>query len=334
MINNKPIIGIPIGDPAGVGPEIVVKSLTQAEIYEKCNPILIGDAKVIKQAMGFCNVNLNINSIKKVDEGKFTLGTIDLIDLNNIDIDELKIGKVQGIAGKAAFEYIKKSVEMAKEGELDAIATTPINKESLREGNVNYIGHTEILADLTDTEDPLTMFEVRGMRVFFLTRHVSLRKACDLVTKERVLDYIIRCSEALEKLGVKDGKMAVAGLNPHSGEHGLFGDEEMKAVVPAIEEAQKMGYKVEGPIGADSVFHLALKGRYNSVLSLYHDQGHIATKTLDFERTIAVTNGMPILRTSVDHGTAFDIAGTGQASSVSMVEAIILAAKYSPKFKK
>ncbi|AJD26086.1 4-hydroxythreonine-4-phosphate dehydrogenase PdxA [Clostridium botulinum] len=334
MINNKPIIGIPIGDPAGVGPEIVVKSLTEAEIYEKCNPILIGDAKVIKQAMGFCNVNLNINSIKKVDEGKFTLGTIDLIDLNNIDIDELKIGKVQGIAGKAAFEYIKKSVEMAKEGELDAIATTPINKESLREGNVNYIGHTEILADLTDTEDPLTMFEVRGMRVFFLTRHVSLRKACDLVTKERVLDYIIRCSEALEKLGVKDGKMAVAGLNPHSGEHGLFGDEEMKAVVPAIEEAQKMGYKVEGPIGADSVFHLALKGRYNSVLSLYHDQGHIATKTLDFERTIAVTNGMPILRTSVDHGTAFDIAGTGQASSVSMVEAIILAAKYSPKFKK
>ena len=178
------------------------------------------------------------------------------------------------------------------------------------------------------------MFEVRGMRVFFLTRHVSLRKACDLVTKERVLDYIIRCSKALEKLGVKDGKMAVAGLNPHSGEHGLFGDEEMKAVVPAIEEAQKMGYKVEGPIGADSVFHLALKGRYNSVLSLYHDQGHIATKTLDFERTIAVTNGMPILRTSVDHGTAFDIAGTGQATSVSMVEAIILAAKYSPKFKK
>ncbi|ENJ9653052.1 4-hydroxythreonine-4-phosphate dehydrogenase PdxA [Clostridium botulinum] len=334
MINNKPIIGIPIGDPAGVGPEIVVKSLTEAEVYEKCNPILIGDAKVIKQAMGFCNVNLNINSIKKAGEGKFTLGTIDLIDLNNIDIDELKIGKVQGIAGKAAFEYIKKSVEMAKEGELDAIATTPINKESLREGNVNYIGHTEILADLTDTEDPLTMFEVRGMRVFFLTRHVSLRKACDLVTKERVLDYIIRCSEALEKLGVKDGKMAVAGLNPHSGEHGLFGDEEMKAVVPAIEEAQKMGYKVEGPIGADSVFHLALKGRYNSVLSLYHDQGHIATKTLDFERTIAVTNGMPILRTSVDHGTAFDISGTGQASSVSMVEAIILAAKYSPKFKK
>lgn len=334
MINNKPIIGIPIGDPAGVGPEIVVKSLTEAEVYEKCNPILIGDAKVIKQAMGFCNVNLNINSIKKADEGKFTLGTIDLVDLNNIDINELKIGKVQGIAGKAAFEYIKKSVEMAKEGEIDAIATTPINKESLREGNVNYIGHTEILADLTDTEDPLTMFEVRGMRVFFLTRHVSLRKACDLVTKERVLDYIIRCSKALEKLGVKDGKMAVAGLNPHSGEHGLFGDEEMKAVVPAIEEAQKMGYKVEGPIGADSVFHLALMGRYNSVLSLYHDQGHIATKTLDFERTIAVTNGMPILRTSVDHGTAFDIAGTGQASSVSMVEAIILAAKYSPKFKK
>ncbi|MGY0374657.1 4-hydroxythreonine-4-phosphate dehydrogenase PdxA [Clostridium sp. JNZ J1-5] len=330
----RPLIGIPIGDPAGIGPEIVVKSLIEKKIFEECRPILIGDKDVIKQALDFCGLDLDINIVNSAEEGKYTLGTIDLIDLDNVNISELKMGKVQALGGKAAFEYIKKSVEMAMSKEVDAIATTPINKESLRAANINYIGHTEILADLTGTKDPLTMFEVRGMRVFFLTRHVSLRKACDLVTKEKVLDYIVRCTEALERLGVKDGTMAVAGLNPHSGEHGLFGDEEMTGVEPAIEEAKKMGYKVVGPIGADSVFHLALQGRFNSVLSLYHDQGHIATKTLDFERTIAITNGMPILRTSVDHGTAFDIAGTGKASSVSMVEAILLAAKYSPNFQR
>lgn len=330
----RPLIAVPIGDPAGIGPEIVVKALNDSDVYEKCRPVLIGDKDVIKQAIGFCDLKLDINTITDAKDGKYEAGTLDLIDLNNVNIGELQIGKVQALGGKAAFEYIKKSVDMAMNKEVDAIATTPINKESLKMAKINYIGHTEILADLTDTQDPLTMFEVRGMRVFFLTRHVSLRQACDLVTKEKVLDYIIRCTKALEKLGVKDGTMAIAGLNPHSGEHGLFGDEEMKEIVPAIEEAKKMGYKVEGPIGADSVFHLALQGRYNSVLSLYHDQGHIATKTLDFERTIAITNGMPILRTSVDHGTAFDIAGTGKASKISMKEAILLAAKYSPNFQR
>ena len=330
----RPLIAVPIGDPAGIGPEIVVKALNDRDVYEKCRPVLIGDKDVIKQAIGFCDLKLDINTITDAKDGKYEAGTLDLIDLNNVNIGELQIGKVQALGGKAAFEYIKKSVDMAMNKEVDAIATTPINKESLKKAKINYIGHTEILADLTDTQDPLTMFEVRGMRVFFLTRHVSLRQACDLVTKEKVLDYIIRCTKALEKLGVKDGTMAIAGLNPHSGEHGLFGDEEMKEIVPAIEEAKKMGYKVEGPIGADSVFHLALQGRYNSVLSLYHDQGHIATKTLDFERTIAITNGMPILRTSVDHGTAFDIAGTGKASKISMKEAILLAAKYSPNFQR
>jgi 4-phospho-D-threonate 3-dehydrogenase / 4-phospho-D-erythronate 3-dehydrogenase len=328
-VDRKPIIGISIGDPAGIGPEIVVKALLDKKIYKVSTPVIIGDKGVILQALNFCKETLAINVIESVEKAKSSPGTIDLIDLNNVNINELKIGKIQALAGSAAFEYIKKSVNMAMNNEVDAIATGPINKESFKAANVNYIGHTEILADLTNTEDPLTMFEVRGMRVFFLTRHVSLRQACDLVTKNKVLDYIIRCTEALNKLGVTNGTMAIAGLNPYCGEHGLFGNEEMKEVVPAIEEAQKMGYKVEGPVGADSVFHLALHGRYSSVLSLYHDQGHVATKTLDFDRTIAVTNGMPFLRTSVDHGTAFDIAGTGKASAISMIEAILLAAKYS-----
>ena len=197
---------------------------------------------------------------------------------------------------------------------------------------VRFIGHTEIFAELTKTNDPLTMFETNGMRVFFLTRHVSLRDMLDMITKERIIDYVERCTEALARLGVKEGTMAVAGLNPHSGEHGLFGWEEVNEIAPAVEELKARGFNVVGPVPADSVFHQAALGRFNSVLSLYHDQGHIATKTLDFDRTIAITNSMPILRTSVDHGTAFDIAGKGIAGAVSMIESVRLAAKYAPYF--
>lgn len=220
----KPVIGIPLGDPAGIGPEIVVKALQDKNIYEVARPVVIGDKDVITQAAGFCSLDVAVNVLEHPEEGVYKSGTIDLIDLGNVDITTLKVGEIQALGGKAAFEYIEKTVEMALCGQ---------------------VVHVE----------------------------------------------------------------------------------------PAIEEARALGYKVAGPIGADSVFHLALQGRYNSVLSLYHDQGHIATKTLDFERTIAITNGLPFLRTSVDHGTAFDIAGIGKASAVSMTEAILLAAKYSPGFK-
>jgi 4-hydroxythreonine-4-phosphate dehydrogenase len=236
------------------------------------------------------------------------------------------------MCGKAAFEYIEKSIQMTMDGQADAVATAPINKEAIRAAEINFIGHTEIFAELTNTNDPLTMFETNGLRVFFLTRHVSLRDMLDMITKERVIDYVERCTEALARLGVKEGTMAVAGLNPHSGEHGLFGWEEVNEIAPAVEELRARGYNVVGPVPADSVFHQAALGRFNSVLSLYHDQGHIATKTLDFDRTIAITNSMPILRTSVDHGTAYDIAGKGIAGAVSMIESVRLAAKYAPYF--
>jgi len=331
---NKPFVAVPIGDPAGVGPEIVVKSIASKEVFDVARCVVVGDAKVLANACEIMKVDLRINKIEKPEDGDYSEGVLNLIDLDNIDMDQFEFGKVNGICGKAAFEYIKKSIELANEGLVDAVATTPINKESLRAGNINFIGHTEIFGELTNTEDPLTMFETNGMRIFFLTRHVSLRDMLDLIKKERIKDYVKRCLIALEKLGVKDGTMAIAGLNPHSGEHGLFGWEEVNEVTPAIEELQAEGYKVVGPIGADSVFHQAAIGRYNSVLSLYHDQGHIAAKTLDFEKTISITNGMPILRTSVDHGTAFDIAGKGIVSAVSMIEAILLAAKYAPSFTK
>jgi 4-phospho-D-threonate 3-dehydrogenase / 4-phospho-D-erythronate 3-dehydrogenase len=330
---NRPIIGIPLGDPAGVGPEIVVKALSNKEIYEISRPVVIGDYSCILKAMKVCGLVMDINKVREPEQGLYEHGTLDLIDLGNIDSESLEMGKVQASSGQAAFEYIKKSIELAMEYKIDAMATTPINKEALKAAGINYIGHTEILGDLSGTPDPLTMFQVFDLRVFFLTRHVSLRNACDLVTKERLLDYLIRCTEAMKHLGIENPKFAVAGLNPHSGEHGLFGDEETREVVPAIEAAREKGFDIVGPVPADSVFHFALKGAYDAVLSLYHDQGHIATKMVDFERTVAVTNGLPFLRTSVDHGTAFDIAGTGKVSSISMEEAIKLAVVYAPSFK-
>ncbi|HOM02608.1 MAG TPA: 4-hydroxythreonine-4-phosphate dehydrogenase PdxA [Acetivibrio sp.] len=331
---DKPIVGIPLGDVAGIGPEIVVKALNDESIYRFLTPVVIGSKDAILQALEICGLDTRINVVDDNLHGMVSdRGAINLVNIGDIGVSGVKMGQVQAQCGKAAFDYIKRAVELAMAGRIDALATTPINKESLKMAKIDYIGHTEILAGLTGTKDPLTMFEVGNLRIFFLSRHVSLRQACDLVTKERVLDYIERCTKALGLLGINEGTMAVAGLNPHSGEHGLFGREEVDFVIPAIEEAISRGYRVEGPIGADSVFYLASKGRYNSVLSLYHDQGHIAAKTLDFERTISVTIGLPFLRTSVDHGTAFDIAGTGKASAVSMVEALLVAGKYAKSYK-
>ena len=329
---NKPYIGIPMGDPAGVGPEITVKALAHKELYDLCNPVVVGNKDVMENAIRICQVDLKLNVIDKVEDGLYQSGTIDLINLDNIDYSKMEYGKVQAECGQAAYEYIVKVTELALAKKLNAIATTPINKESLKAAKVPYIGHTEILEDLTNTHNPLTMFQVHNLRVFFLTRHVSLRQACDLITKDSVYEFIKRCDEALNRLGVVNAKIAVAGLNPHSGEHGLFGDEEVKEIAPAIELAKADGINVVGPVPADSVFHFGLKGRYDAVLSLYHDQGHIATKMVDFERTISLTNNMPFLRTSVDHGTAFDIAGKNIVSEVSMYEAIVLAAQYGKFF--
>lgn len=328
----KPLIAIPLGDPAGIGPEIAATAIADRELSAITDCIAIGDKKVMENAVRITGEDLTVNVVTDPSEGDYRANVLNLIDLDNIDMDRFEFGKVNAMCGRAAFEYIEKSIQLTMAGKADAVATTPINKESLHAAGINYIGHTEIFGALTGTEDPLTMFETTGMRVFFLTRHLSLREMLDQIRKDRIIDYAVRCTEALRRLGVTEGTMAVAGLNPHSGEHGLFGWEEVNEIAPAVEELKKMGYQVAGPVPADSVFHQALLGRYNSVLSLYHDQGHIATKTLDFERTISITNGMPILRTSVDHGTAFDIAGKGIASAVSMKEAIRLAAKYAPYF--
>ncbi len=328
----KPLIAVPIGDPAGIGPEIVAKALCEAEVFEKALCIVVGDRKIMENAMKITGSNMKLHVIQSPAEAVDNAELMNFIDLDNIDMSRFEFGKVNPMCGRAAYEYVEKSIQLANTHKVDAVTTTTINKEALKLAGVPYIGHTEIFGALTGTEDPLTMFEVHGMRIFFLSRHVSLRKACDMVTKERIKDYVKRSLEVLKKLGVKDGTMAIAGLNPHCGEHGILGTEEQTEVIPAVQELQAEGYPVAGPIGADSVFHQALQGRYNSVLSLYHDQGHVAAKTLDFDRTVAITGGMPILRTSVDHGTAFDIAGTGKASAVSLIEAILVASKYALSF--
>ena len=328
----KPLIAVTMGDPAGIGPEIVARTIDDKEIFNIARCIVIGDRKIMEKAIQIVGADLKIHVTENPAEGDYSEGVLNLIDLDNINMDQFEYGKVSAMCGQAAYDYIAKSIEITMSGQADAVATTPITKESLHAAEVPFIGHTEIFGALTGTEDPLTMFETNGLRVFFLTRHKSLRDMLDDIKKDRIIDYVQRCTEALRKLGVNEGTMAVAGLNPHSGEHGLFGWEEVNEIAPAVEELKKQGYDVAGPVPADSVFHQAAMGKYNSVLSLYHDQGHIATKTLDFDRTISITNGMPILRTSVDHGTAFDIAGKGIAGAVSMKEAVRLAAKYAPYF--
>lgn len=333
MYMEKPIIAVTMGDPAGIGPEIVAKSIADKATYDVARCIVIGDKKVMEKAIEIVGADLKVNVVDSPADGDYSYGVLNMIDLDNIDMSRFEYGKINAMCGQAAFDYIKKSIEITMDKQADAVATTPINKESLHAAEVDFIGHTEIFGALTGTDDPLTMFETNGLRVFFLTRHKSLRDMLDDIKKDRIIDYVERCTDALRRLGVKEGTMAVAGLNPHSGEHGLFGWEEVKEIAPAVEELKERGFNVAGPVPADSVFHQAAQGRFNSVLSLYHDQGHIATKTLDFDRTISITNGMPILRTSVDHGTAFDIAGKGIAGAVSMEEAIRLAAKYAPFFK-
>lgn len=333
MYMEKPIIAVTMGDPAGIGPEIVAKSIADKATFDVARCIVIGDKKVMEKAIEIVGADLKVNVVDSPADGDYSYGVLNMIDLDNIDMSRFEYGKINAMCGQAAFDYIKKSIEITMDKQADAVATTPINKESLHAAEVDFIGHTEIFGALTGTADPLTMFETNGLRVFFLTRHKSLRNMLDDIKKDRIIDYVERCTDALRRLGVKEGTMAVAGLNPHSGEHGLFGWEEVKEIAPAVEELKERGFNVAGPVPADSVFHQAAQGRFNSVLSLYHDQGHIATKTLDFDRTISITNGMPILRTSVDHGTAFDIAGKGIAGAVSMEEAIRLAAKYAPFFK-
>jgi 4-hydroxythreonine-4-phosphate dehydrogenase len=328
----KPLVAVTLGDPAGIGSEIIAKALSSREVSDVARPLVVGDARLLRRALDITHVPLSIRVVARASEADDAPGVLHVLDLANISSENAPFGVVSASCGRVAYEYIAKAIDFAMQGEVAAVATAPINKESLRAANVPHIGHTEIFGALTGTDDPLTMFETGDLRVFFLTRHVRLSAVPGLLSRPLVESACRRALHALAQLGVSGGTLALAALNPHGGEHGLFGDEEDTVLAPAVAALRAEGLPVAGPVPADSVFHLARTGRFAAVMSLYHDQGHIACKTLDFARTVSVTCGMPILRTSVDHGTAFDIAGTGKADETGMIEAIRAAARYAPHF--
>lgn len=342
LIWMKPIVGITMGDAAGVGPEVVVKALSLKEIHDICRPIVIGDAGVMEKAVEIANVGIRINSISDPKDALFDHGTIDVLDLRNIDLRNLRMGQVNTMAGKASVEYLERAVTLALNGEIDAITTAPINKEAINKAGYNYSGHTELLAHLTSTKDYAMMLVEGPLKVIHVTTHVSLRRACDMIKKERVYRAVKLTFEALRSMGITEPRIAVAALNPHGGEGGLFGFEEIQEIKPAVELAQEEGIDVDGPLPADTVYVKARGGAYDAVVAMYHDQGHIPVKLLGLrwdEETkkwtsvsgVNITLGLPLIRTSVDHGTAFGKAGKGTANPQSMIEAIKMAAEMAEK---
>jgi 4-hydroxythreonine-4-phosphate dehydrogenase len=331
-----------MGDPAGIGAEIIVKALNEKNIYQDSIPIIIGSRDVIKDAVNFIPSNLKINVINEPEEAEGEFGTIDLLDLANISLNDFKYGEVNPKAGKASIEYVLKGIELALADEIQAIVTAPINKEAINKGGYKYAGHTELLAEKTNTKDYAMMLADQDMRVIHVSTHVSLKEAVEKVKKERIYKVIKLAHNALLNLGIENPKIAVAGLNPHAGEGGLFGSEEIEEIIPAVEKAKAENINVEGPIPPDTVFSKARGGKYDIVVVMYHDQGHIPMKVTSFQvdkktgnwtsvSGVNATIGLPIIRTSVDHGTAFDKAGEGKANPESMIEAVKMAAKLASK---
>jgi 4-phospho-D-threonate 3-dehydrogenase / 4-phospho-D-erythronate 3-dehydrogenase len=340
MNDERPIIGITMGDPAGIGPEIAAKALAQKEIYEICRPLVVGDAAAMEQAVKIAGTDLKVRAIQEVAEAKFEFGTMDVVDLKDVDLSKLEHGQVSAMAGKAAFDAVKKVIELAMAGEIDATVTGPIHKEAINKAGFHYTGHTEIYADFTHTKDYSMMLVDGNLRVVHVSTHVSLRQACDNVKKERVLKVIRLAYDTMLDFGIAQPRIGVAGLNPHASDGGLFGCEEEQEILPAIKEARALGINVEGPVPPDTLFSKARGGQYDIVVAMYHDQGHIPLKVVGFVYNeqekrwksvsgVNITLGLPIIRTSVDHGTAFGKAGKGTATAESLIHAIQYAVRFA-----
>jgi 4-phospho-D-threonate 3-dehydrogenase / 4-phospho-D-erythronate 3-dehydrogenase len=334
----RPVLGVTMGDAAGVGPEIIARAAAEPAVRAMCRPVVIGAAAPMREALALVGSPLTLHPVARVADCAWVDGTLEVLDLANVDMATLPRGEVSAAAGGAAYAFIERAVRLAQAGEIDAIVTAPVNKEALAAAGVRHSGHTEILAELSDTRDYAMLLMGKELKVIHVTTHVALRRVPDLVTRERVLKTIRLAQRTLEGLGQPHGRIAVAGLNPHAGEEGLFGDEEQHAIVPAIEAARADGLSITGPLPADTLFSRARGGEFDIVVAMYHDQGHIPVKTLGFEYDetskkwtglsgVNVTVGLPFLRVSVDHGTAFDRAWKGTANHESMVEALEVATR-------
>lgn len=322
----RPIIALTMGDAAGIGPEIIVKALTTDDIYKNCKPLVIGDMKMLERTEEILKTGTVFNRVTTPDEGKYTFGTIDCIDMDLLPAD-LPFGEISGISGDAAFRYIEKAIKLAEAGLINAVCTAPLNKEALHKGGHNYPGHTEIFADLTNTKDFAMMFASEQLNVILVTIHCGLLDSIALVNPENVYKTIMLAHKAmLLKNNDKKPRIAVCGINPHAGENGLFGNgEEENKILPGIKKAQAEGVNVEGPLPADTAFYLAKRGDFDIVVAMNHDQGLGPVKVLGIEKSVNITVGLPFVRTSVDHGTAFNIAGKGIADAENMQEAIFQA---------
>jgi 4-hydroxythreonine-4-phosphate dehydrogenase len=335
---NVPILGITMGDPNGIGPEITAKALAEKHIYKICRPLVVGNSKVLQQGIRIAGKDIELHNISSVKEAKFEYGTIDVLNQDKIDISMLEYGKVSPFAGAMAYEAVATVIELALNDEIDATITGPLNKEALNLAGYHYSGHTEIYGELTGTRDYSMMLADGELRVVHVSTHVSLREACERCKKERVYNVIKLAYEVCRNLGIENPRIGVAGLNPHAGENGLFGREEIEDITPAILQVQKEGIRAEGPIAADTLFSKAKGGQYDIVVAMYHDQGHIPIKVLGFQYDystnkwksvsgVNITLGLPIIRSSVDHGTAFGKAGKGTANEESLLNAIEYGAK-------
>ncbi|WP_145152444.1 4-hydroxythreonine-4-phosphate dehydrogenase PdxA [Pseudomonas oryzihabitans] len=321
-MSERPVIGITMGDATGVGPEIIMKSLAHASVYDSCRPLVIGDAGRLEDANRIVGGRLQINAIERPDQARFQPGVVDCIDLGLIPAD-LPYGKLSALAGDAAYRYIERTVQLTSAGELDAICTAPLNKEALHAGGHIFPGHTELLAHLTGTEEVSMMLMTPILKVIHVTTHIGIIDAIARIEPGLVKRTIERAYATLQRAGIQDPLIAVCGINPHAGENGLFGyGEEETKIQPAIDELRARGWRVEGPLPADTLFFRAGRGDFDCVVAMYHDQGHGPVKVMGLEAGVNVTVGLPVIRTSVDHGTAFDIAGKGIADERSLIEAL------------
>lgn len=326
-----PIVALTLGDPAGTGPELILKALAQPDVRALARMIVVGDAATLDRAQSYVGAKLRLNAVRDIAAAHFANGTLDVLDLKNVDLTQLKMGQALPMAGHAAYEYVKTAAELALAGKAGAIVTSAINKAALNAAGHHFDGHTGLLAEICQAPGATMMLVADKLRVSHVSTHVSLRQAIDRVRPERIMKVLQLTNDAVRRLGIEKPRIAVAGLNPHAGEGGLFGDDEEKYITPAILQARAAGLEVSGPHPGDTVFFRTAQGEFDAAVAMYHDQGHVAAKMLGIWRGVNVTLGLPIIRTSVEHGTDFANAGTGRGDPRSLVEALKLAAAMARK---